>query len=108
MLYFAGTLLSCVLAILFARHLVLGERYSEWQARRQVQGRMAGYPAFLMFYGNPLFDGESFLEWRHPSNRRRRAIGFMVLLVFVILFGLFFWLTVAAVASFGVTSFGTK
>ncbi|QRZ15501.1 hypothetical protein JWJ88_14225 [Paracoccus methylovorus] len=88
------------MARLAAMWLCLGHRYPEWQARRLAEGRVSGPLAFGMLYANPVFDGQGFLDWFHPRNRRERirlyavgavflALGFLVFLgLFVLVNGL--------------------
>ncbi|WP_287886283.1 MULTISPECIES: hypothetical protein [Paracoccus] len=78
--------IACLLAArLAAICLCLGHRYPEWRLRRLAEGRASGPLAFGMLHANPLFDGQGFLDWHHPRNRRERIRLYAVGAVFLAL-----------------------
>jgi len=77
--------LACLAAArLLAIWLCLGHRYPAWR-RRLAEGRVSGPLAFWMLHANPLFDGQGFLDWHHPGNRRERPRSAAVGAVFLAL-----------------------
>jgi len=90
--------MACLLAArLAAIWLCLSHRYPEWRLRRLTEGRSSGPLAFGMLHANPLFDGQGFLDWHHPRNRRERIRLYAVGAVFLALALLVFWGLAAAV-----------
>lgn len=74
-----------LLGRLAATRLCIDHRYPAWRARRRTAGRSAGYLAFAMLHASPFFDGQGFLDWYHPDNRRERLRFVMVGAVFIVL-----------------------
>lgn len=70
MLWPLAFLACAVFARLAATRLCLDDRYPAWRARRRAEGRWSSYLAFAMLHANPLFDGQGYLDWFHPANRR--------------------------------------
>ncbi|CAM3138183.1 hypothetical protein SAMN04488021_11573 [Paracoccus aminovorans] len=72
MLWLLSGLVCLLAARLAAVWLCLSHRYPEWRTRRSAERRASGPLAFAMLHANPLFDGQGFLDWHHPRNRRTR------------------------------------
>jgi len=94
MLWLSSWMVCLLTARLAAIWLCLGHRYPKWRNRRLAEGRVSGLLGFGMLHANPLFDGQGFLDWHHPRNRRKRirlyAVGAAFLaLAFLVRWGLF-------------------
>ncbi len=90
-----------MLSRLMAFRLCYHDDYPAWRDRRRAEGRLSGWLAFVWLYGNPLTDGQGFLERTHPDNRPAGWRFTLVAVVFFVLFMLFFWLLIAVAQSFG-------
>ncbi len=101
MFYLLTAFIAFQSARLLVNDLFLRDRYPAWRERRLREGRRAGYPAFLILYGSPLFDGAGFLEYMHPDNRHfRRRLALTGLFLFAALFPRLWLLPAIVIAQF--------